>query len=883
MSFFLTFKAMRYLVLFLGFLFLNTAFSFADTFTVTNNLNAGAGSLRDAVEKANANGTADVDYIHFNLPGSTLMDVTISLETELPILSSNIIIDGTTQPFSVFGNPNIKVSLTRAVPAYFNGLRMDNASKIEVYGILFSRFKSDPLGAIEDKKGGIYLYNSSNIKIGAPNKSNCFVDCYAGILSPFVIPKFFIENIKISSNIFGLAENGLTLLPNETGIDISFIKDGIIGGSTPEEGNIISGNTRTGIALGGAEGINQIAHNIIGLDKNFSPKPTLAAKGIYVNGGTSAPIITDNIVGVQSIAIHVDYVNDGFVIARNKIGTGNLGTENFSNTLGIHINFSNTKGLIGGTNVTDQNIIAYNGTAILIENSYPISIFKNSIYCNVNGAVTFKNQTLNPAKIDVITASEVSGIYSPNSIVELFYTDDCNDCQGKTWFATVNTDATGAWKYTGIVSGKLTTLGTDANGATSNFSKPLINDADKLIIDPFCGLTTGSIKNLKVYNSSVFRWFNSAGQIVGNTIDLENVPAGSYYLKAGQLGACDVTSATYTIGSIGNGIDDANKKITDENCGASNGSIRNIGVANNLGKTWYNQQGTVVGNGSDLENVPAGRYFFKAGSGACEINSPIYEVKNIIKNFNVRTVVIVPASCGNPNGSITIQNYNGEIPTIFTWTDRDDNVISRTEKLNGVRPGEYTLIASDGLNCENVAGTFTVAAAQIPVIDQTKLLSYISCDGNTVNVTGIEIRGSTAPYRYQWIDASENTVYNELNLNAKPGKYYLKVTDGFGCEVNTDFINFNELENKALQVPNSITPNGDGINDTWRLLGVENYPNAEFDIFNRNGTRIFHSKGYSKEFDGTLNGKPLGVGVYYFVVDLKTGCGKLTGSLTIIK
>ncbi|RZJ52362.1 MAG: hypothetical protein EOO45_31980, partial [Flavobacterium sp.] len=46
-------------------------------FTVTNNLNDGAGSLRDAIEKANANGTTDVDYIYFNLPGSTLVDVTI--------------------------------------------------------------------------------------------------------------------------------------------------------------------------------------------------------------------------------------------------------------------------------------------------------------------------------------------------------------------------------------------------------------------------------------------------------------------------------------------------------------------------------------------------------------------------------------------------------------------------------------------------------------------------------------------------------------------------------------------------------------------------------------------------------------------------------------
>ncbi|WP_231425507.1 gliding motility-associated C-terminal domain-containing protein [Pedobacter sp. Leaf250] len=874
---------MRYLILFLGFLFFNIAFLHADTFTVINNLNSGTGSLRDAIERANTNGTADVDYIYFNLPGSSLADVTIALETELPILTANIIIDGTTQPFSALGNPNIKISLTRVVATYFNGLRMDNANKIEVYGLLFGNFQSDPLGAIEDKKGGIYLYNSKDIVVGAPNKPNCFVGCYAGILSPFVIPKFFIENVKISSNIFGLAENGLTVAPNETGIDISFIKGGIIGGDTPEEGNLVTGNTRTGIALGGAEGIYKIANNIIGLDKNFNPKPTLAAKGIYVNGGTSAPIITDNIVGVQSIAIHVDYVNDGFVIARNKIGTGKLGTENFSNTLGIHINFSNTKGLIGGSNVNDQNFIAYNKTAILVENSYPIAIFKNSIYCNSTAAITFKNQSLNPAKISLISASEVSGVYSPNSIVELFYTDECNDCQGKTWFATVPTDAAGFWKYTGSIAGKITSLGTDANGATSNFSKPLIDDTDKQIIDPFCGQTTGSIKNLKVYNASVFQWFNSAGLLVGNTKDLENVPAGTYYLKAGQMGACDVTSTTYTIGSLGNGIDDSNKRIADEICGASNGSIKNIGVANNLAKTWYNQQGDIVGNGSDLGNIPAGSYFFKAGENSCEITSPVYVIKNVVKNYVIKNVIIKPASCGNSNGSITIQSYQTDKPVLFIWKDADGNAVGNNENLTDVSAGTYTLAASDGLNCENIAGSFTIESTENPIIDLTTMQSFISCDGKTINITDIQILGSTSPYNFQWIDPNGNVVYNELNLTAKPGKYYLKVVDKYGCEITSEVIDLDLLEKKKLQVPNSITPNGDGVNDTWRVPGAENYPNAEFFIFNRTGGRIFHSIGYDKEFDGTYNGKPLNVGVYYYVIDLKTDCGKLTGSLTILK
>jgi gliding motility-associated-like protein len=111
----------------------------------------------------------------------------------------------------------------------------------------------------------------------------------------------------------------------------------------------------------------------------------------------------------------------------------------------------------------------------------------------------------------------------------------------------------------------------------------------------------------------------------------------------------------------------------------------------------------------------------------------------------------------------------------------------------------------------------------------------------------------------------------------------LLIKDKYGCEVSSETIDFTKLENKVLQVPNSITPNGDGTNDTWKIIGAQNYPEAEFYVFNRNGDKVFYSKGYPKDFDGTTNGKMLSVGVYYYLIDLKTDCGRLSGSLTILK
>jgi hypothetical protein len=122
------------------------------------------------------------------------------------------------------------------------------------------------------------------------------------------------------------------------------------------------------------------------------------------------------------------------LIAANKIGTGLIGTENFGNETGIHINFCN-KGMIGGNSISAENKIAYNKTGVLIEIAYPITMLKNSFYCNSTEAITFKNlptgKEITQSRITTITTTSASGTYLPNSIIELFYNDGCANCQGK--------------------------------------------------------------------------------------------------------------------------------------------------------------------------------------------------------------------------------------------------------------------------------------------------------------------------------------------------------------------------------------------------------------------------------------------------------------------
>ena len=76
---------------------------------VTSNADSGPGTLRDALTQAAANGSAVQDSIHFNLADTSAAGRTITILTDLPIVSSNLVIDGTTQNGAVFGASNAKV------------------------------------------------------------------------------------------------------------------------------------------------------------------------------------------------------------------------------------------------------------------------------------------------------------------------------------------------------------------------------------------------------------------------------------------------------------------------------------------------------------------------------------------------------------------------------------------------------------------------------------------------------------------------------------------------------------------------------------------------------------------------------------------------------
>nr|WP_255547551.1 PKD domain-containing protein [Mucilaginibacter sp. dw_454] len=137
---------------------------------------------------------------------------------------------------------------------------------------------------------------------------------------------------------------------------------------------------------------------------------------------------------------------------------------------------------------------------------------------------------------------------------------------------------------------------------------------------------------------------------------------------------------------------------------------------------------------------------------------------------------------------------------------------------------------------------------------------------------------------YLWSPATglnNATIPNPVASIDKDITYTLTVTNSYGCAV-TDQVNVRVLQEPV--VPNTFTPNGDGINDNWVIKYLDSYAGAIVDVFNRNGQKVYTSNNYPVAgWDGHFNGQDLPVGVYYYIIDPKHGRKPISGYVTIIR
>ncbi len=168
-----------------------------------------------------------------------------------------------------------------------------------------------------------------------------------------------------------------------------------------------------------------------------------------------------------------------------------------------------------------------------------------------------------------------------------------------------------------------------------------------------------------------------------------------------------------------------------------------------------------------------------------------------------------------------------------------------------------------------------------PVVDAGP--DDVVLEGGTFNIAATATGNNLT---YLWTSNPSPTYLSSttiLNPFAKPLvdiTYKLTVTAQGGC-VKADSVFIKVL--RFPEIPNTFTPNNDGIHDFWEIKYLFTYPGNKVQVFTRTGQKVFESNGYAKPWDGNMNGKSLPFDTYYYIIEPGSGRKPITGYVTIVK
>ena len=356
-------------------------------------------SLREALDMAAF--VHGMDTIHFGIPGDGPHRITLA--EPLPVIEEAVVIDARTQP-GWTGSPVIEIDGRELSSGAYhgNGLRV-GAADSEVYGLAIFGFAGRGLwldgaagatiagchvgiGAtatsVPGNGGvGIELDQSPEVVIGGPAPDERVVIANNGGHGIFV--RDDSDDLTVKGCVIGLAADGDTPLPNDTGLHVERAGGLILGGAEPGAGNVISAN-HVGVRVNGGSWQDmgpRVLGNRIGTNEagdaargnEYDGMWLRQVKGAVIGG--SAPGEGNLVSGNGFLGIAMDEVLDSVVMG-NRIGTelqglmalgnGHLSVSGAGvNMVGLRL--STDRCMIGGAGEGEGNLISGNANGAVVK------------------------------------------------------------------------------------------------------------------------------------------------------------------------------------------------------------------------------------------------------------------------------------------------------------------------------------------------------------------------------------------------------------------------------------------------------------------------------------------------------------------------------------
>ena len=314
-------------------------------------------------------------------------------------------------------------------------------------------------------------------------------------------------------------------------------------------------------------------------------------------------------------------------------------------------------------------------------------------------------------------------------------------------------------------------------------------------------------------------------------------------------------------------------------------SVQNSSPANypNIKYKWYKGTTVISGQtGPSLLVSTAGTYYVGIDYASCT-------------DSNSRSnIVTVSEASGGSSGAITSSLGNpfcsgGNSTTLSSMTGNSHQWYQDGVKINGAtsatlvtdKAGIYS-VAIDFGGCNN---TYSIDLKEFKMQSSINIPdTSVFVDGETKNVV---VTTNAVNPSFEWYKNSALIAGIQGNTYAvtSEGSYKVKITQNSGCAI-VDEIPFDvnsAVDSSVVNIPNLISPNGDGVNDAWVI--PQEYSvgsNTEVVIMSATGDIVFTSNNYLNNWpESPIDFKTINP-VYYYIINTQDGKVK-KGSITLVK
>ena len=583
---------------------------------------------------------------------------------------------------------------------------------------------------------------------------------------------------------------------------------------------ICNGNSTTLTASGG---VSYAWSNAVNTAANSVSPNALTTYTVTVTDGNNCTAISSSTVTVNALPIAaINPLAVAVCIGNSATLTASGGTDYLWNN-GLTI-VAITETPISSTpysvTVTDANLCTAVATAIITVNQLPVT-------------------TINPAATAICNGA--SATLSASGGVSYAWSNAVNT-------VSINVSPNSNTTYT--------VTATDANTCTATASADVtVNALPIAVISPVNDtICFGASSTLTASGGVAYAWSNATANAA---VTVAPTTTSSYSVTVTDANNCtDVEAVVVTV--IPELVLTA--IATDITCNAANDGA--VNVTTNSGQAPYNYLWNTNVITEDLTSLSQGNYNLTVTDNAGCTNT-IATTVNEPSELVLTSSFVNPTCATNPDdGSITLNPSGGITPYKILWNDGAADFT-----LTQLAPGNYAVTIMDVNNC-SVTNSFSLAYIYDFAVQSTPALSIKLGEQATLGYT---LTGNAGNYQTVWSPAkllSCSNCESPSTTTKVNTRYTVQVKNDVGC-IAESTVMVEVIPDYGVYVPNTFSPNQDGINDYFQIYGnLQALEYMQLQIFSRSGEKVFETTDPKVFWDGYYNGAMVDAGVYVWQLRL---------------